>query len=390
MLKRLNFFFEFFENNSLIPFYDSLNNKTNDKIIYNEGVTEIKKLNKGICVCVVNMIPSYFDVKINIHNTPYRTFRVRYRTGYIIDLSPYSSVEQYLNSHMGSRHSKNILNRLKRLESCFNIKHKIYFGEIDQIEYRVLFEEFERMIRVRFEQRGEEHVGLKRWDFYKKNAYDLILNKRASLFVIYDDKKPIAISLSYHFDNILDSAITSYDIDYAKFGLGNIAVVQKLDWCFQNNYKRMDMRWGRLRYKRQWCNAIEEYKCDVIYNDLPISRIMAFVVSKIIILKKFLLLHEILPLKVNFKFRDMHKAIGNINKNNGPAYKIEDLDQLPLNEELSALDFNAIEFQFLQNPVRNYQYDNLEHSRDINIYRVINEEMSYIIQGKSKVRKLVF
>ncbi|MEQ9580834.1 MAG: hypothetical protein RIM68_01540, partial [Arenibacter sp.] len=189
MLKRLNFFFEFFENNSLLPFYDSLYNKTNDKIIYNESITEIKKLNKGICVCVVNMIPSYFDVKINNHNTPYRTFRVRYRTGYIIDLSPYSSVGQYLKSQMGSRHSKNIINRLKRLESCFNIKYKIYFGEIDEIEYRVLFEEFERMIKVRFDQRGEEHVGLKRWDLYKKNAYELILNKRASLFVIYDDKK---------------------------------------------------------------------------------------------------------------------------------------------------------------------------------------------------------
>jgi hypothetical protein len=390
MLKRLNFFFEFFEKNSILPFYGSLVNNTNGKIIINEKIKEIKGKGRGICVCVVNMIPPYFDLEINKENAHYKAFQVKYRTGYIIDLSQYSNVDEYLKSYLGSRHRKNILGRLNKLQSCFSIHYKVYFGEIDDLEFRVLFKELERMIRTRFEQRGEEHVGLKRWDLYEENVYDLILNKRASLFVIYDDKKPIAISLSYHFENILDSAITSYDIDYAKFGLGNIELLQKLEWCFENNYKRLDMRWGELRYKRLWCNAIEEYNCDVVYNNNLIAMPIAFAVAKLIIIKKLLLHHKILPLKFSFKLWDRQKSNTNLEMEDAPIYRTIDLDELPLKNEISAIDFNEKEYHFLLNPLYNYQYANSEHTRDIKIYRVIDEKGSYIVEGKSNVQKLKF
>ncbi|SHF79306.1 Acetyltransferase (GNAT) domain-containing protein [Arenibacter palladensis] len=389
MLKRLNFFFEFFEKNSIFPFYESLVNNINSHILTNENKEELKRSITGQCVCVVNMIPPYVDLKINQQKAPYRAFRIKSRTGFIIDLSQYSNAEEYLKLHLGSRHRKNILSKLRRLESCFDIRYKIHFGEMDEVEYENLFEEFEQMIRNRFQQRGEEHVGLKRWDLYKENVLDLILKKRASLFVIYDGKKPISINLNYHFENIMDSAITSYDIDYAKFGVGNIAVLNKLEWCYQNDYIRIDMRWGELPYKRLWCNAIEDYRCDVVYdNNKLIAMPLAFLVSKYIILKKLLLERKVIPL--NFKFWGNQKAKENVQSDDASTFKTEDLAQLPSEDDISIVDLGEKEFHFLRNPVYNFQYSNFEHSRDVNVYEVKNEKMSYIITGKSQLQKLIF
>ena len=227
-LQKLNFFFEFFERNTLFPFYESVNNITNGNITCNQNTKEIGTYKNRINV--VNFIPPYLDLKINKQKTPFRAFQVKPRLGFIIDLNQFANVDDYFKVQLGSRKKKTVLAGLKRLESCFDISYKIYFGEIDILEYEFLFSEFERMITKRFEQRKQEHAGYKRWTLYKKSVYDLILKKRASLFVIYNKKKAIVIDLNYHFDNILDSAMSSYDIDYAKFGLGNIALVKQLEW----------------------------------------------------------------------------------------------------------------------------------------------------------------
>jgi len=388
MVKKVNFFFEFFEKTSILPFYERINNNTNGNISVNKNNTQLGKLADR--VFVVNFIPPYLDLKINKEKTPYRAFQVKPRTGFIIDLSQYSSADEYLKSHLGSKNRRNILSRLKRLESCFNIKYKIYFGEMDKSEYAFLFEKFERMIGSRFEQRGDEHVGFQRWDEYKESVYELIIKKRASLFVIYDNDKPIAINLNYHFENILDIAIPSYDIDYFKFGLGQIALVKQLEWCFENDYKRVDMRWGELPYKRLWCNAIKNYKCDVVYNkNNPIDMLIAFLVAKGVNIKKSLTDRKILPLNLNFTSRGTENTKPNNKVDSIPAYTIEDLEELPLNEVLSLIDLNDKEFQFLRNPVYNYQYSHTLHSKDLKIYSVNSQNMTYIIEGNSKLHKLI-
>jgi len=55
------------------------------------------------------------------------------------------------------------------------------------------------------------------WEFYKEVAYPLILESKASLFVLYDNETPIAITYNYHSENIVFDAITVFDIDYIKY-----------------------------------------------------------------------------------------------------------------------------------------------------------------------------
>ena len=388
MVKKMNFFFEFFEKNSILPFYEKVDNRTNGQISFNKSVGKIVGSKSG--VFVVNFIPPYLDAKINRQNTPYRAFQVKPRTGFIMDLSPFSNADEYLKIHLGSKNRRNILSRLKRLESCFDITYKSYFGEIEKSEYDFLFGEFERMISNRFEQRGDEHVGFQRWDDYKESVYDLIRNKRASLFVIYDQKKPIVINLNYHYQNILDIAIPSYDIDYFKFGLGQTALVKQLEWCFQNNYVRVDMRWGELAYKRLWCNSITNYKCDIVYNkNIPTSILLAFLISKGVNVKKAMVERKIWPVNLKFLFNCKDNINSGKKVEEVVAVRLEELDSLPSQDEICLLDINKEEFRFLRNHVYNFQFIKNEHTRDIKVYSINNEKMSYIIEGKSKLQKLI-
>lgn len=385
MIKKVNFYFKFFEKKSIPHFYENVSNRTNGKISPNN----FKEIGRGKNrVTIVNFIPPYLDLKISKEKSPYRAFQVKPRTGFIIDLSQYANADEYLKMHLGTKNRRNIISRLNRLESCFDISYKCYFGEIEKLEYDFLFVEFERMISSRFEQRGEDHVGFQRWDEYKESVYDMILAKRASLFVIYDKEKPIVINLNYHYDNIMDIAIPSYDIDYYKFGLGQTALFKQLDWCFQNNYKRVDMRWGELAYKRLWCNAIQEYRCDVVYNKkLPTHMILAYVVSKCFNIKKELVDRKLWPIGFGFLSNGSGKDDGNVEE--APLVKIEELGSLPSQGEIIPIDINKNEFQYIRNLVYNYQYIQKEHTKDIKVYNLNNEKTSYIIQGKSKLQKLI-
>src|SRR5690606_41905928 len=66
----------------------------------------------------------------------------------------------------------------------------------------------------------------------------LFRSKRASFFVIYDGDHPIEISLNYHLNDVLFSSISSFDIDYAKFGLGHIEIHKQLEWCLEHGDRK--------------------------------------------------------------------------------------------------------------------------------------------------------
>ena len=149
------------------------------------------------------------------------------------------------------------------------------------------------------------------------------------------------------------------------------------------------MRWGEVPYKRVWCNVIEEYKCDVIYNkNIPTDMLIAFLVSKFLNLKKLLEGRKILPINLNLVLRAKEPKAPIANIDGSIAYKLEDLDELPSQENISPVDLNDTDFQFLRYPVYNYIFASLEHAKNLNIYSINTEKNSYIIEGKSKLKKL--
>lgn len=180
--------------------------------------------------------------------------------GHSIDLNEVSSVDQYMESQFKSKPRSIIKRYIKRLELCFPISYKYHYGEMDYKDYEKIFDALHKMISDRFVQRKESHMEVWRWDELKKDTYGLICSKQASFFVIYDVDLPIEISLNYHLNKVLFSTISSFDIDYGKFGLGHVEIYKQLEWCLKHGYTRFEMGVGGMEYKRRWSNNIYRFE----------------------------------------------------------------------------------------------------------------------------------
>lgn len=189
----------------------------------------------------------------------------QFNWGHSIDLKGFPSVDDYMESQFKSKTRSIIKRYIKRLEICFPISYRYYYGEMEHGEYTRIFESLEQMILNRFEQREETHKEMWRWKALKDSTYDLILSKKASFFVIFDGNTPIEISLNYHLEGILFSSISSFDTDYTKFGLGHVEIYKQLEWCLQNGCSIFEMGVGGMDYKRRWSNRIYQFDHCILF-----------------------------------------------------------------------------------------------------------------------------
>jgi len=211
--------------------------------------------------------------------------------GYSFLLESYRNVDEYLHSNLSVKRRKNVLRAINRLERCFEIKYEIIQANITTKEYSFLMDNLKAMIVRRFKQRGHESHTLRSWDKIVSSSYDLLLQKKASLFVIYNGNVPIVISFNHHYNSNLFNYISSYDIDYAKFSLGQIKFYKQLEWCFNNGYSQLDLGWGDMNYKKWWSNNVYSFNHHILYPKNSItgflyanwegnkSRIMAFLIA---------------------------------------------------------------------------------------------------------------
>ena len=184
--------------------------------------------------------------------------------GYAISLGKDMNPDQYVKQQFGSN-AKTIRRYVNRLEACFNVSYKMFYGEIEYNTYMFIMTSLRSMLVKRFAQRNTTNSELQIWDEVVNDSYAQILEKKASLFVIYNESTPIEISLNYHFYKILFISTSSYDIDYAKFGLGHVEIYKQIEWCLANGVQIFEMGDGELDYKRRWSNAIYNFEHHVIY-----------------------------------------------------------------------------------------------------------------------------
>lgn len=184
----------------------------------------------------------------------------QYNWGYSIALEGYSKVDDYLVAQFKSKNRSIIKRYIQRLEACFPISYRYFHGEISQTQYDLVFNALEEMIKDRFQQRQETHLEFWRWEHLREHTLGLIRSGKASFFVIYDGERPIEISLNYHLNKVLFSTISSFAIDYAKFGLGHVEIYKQLEWCLENGFTRFEMGVGGMEYKRRWSNDIYRFE----------------------------------------------------------------------------------------------------------------------------------
>jgi len=381
---KTNFYFNFYERKILPNIYTSIQYQSNSIPLQSRTPKGLKLEDVG--TLVVELFPSYFTFQINEPNALdiQKIFRVK---GYCISIEGSENVENYLTKHFKTNFRTTMRRKLKGLENCFNVSYKMLYGNIARDEYDFIMDELHTMLIRRFAQRNDENMALNRWKDYYANTFALINEKKASLYVIYDDAKPIQISLSYHRGKILFLAIPSYNIDYSKFGLGNISVFKILEWCIANDYKTLDMGFGALDYKVKWCNETYNFEHHVFYTKSSIrSRMLLFSITI-----KTKLINYLISKKVNIYYHKLKTAM--LGKQKSDLIKF-DLQKVDNNSEVLST-YRTIHpltddsFTFLRRAINDFAYAQFVHVSQIKVFEFERNKV-YFFQAEKETLKVTY
>lgn len=384
VIYKTNFYFNFYERKLLPDIYTSIHYQGISVPLQTTTPNDFELKDAG--TLLVELFPSYFTFQINSSYAldMHKIFRVK---GYCISIEGSENAENYLKKQFKPNFRTSIRRRLKGLENCFNVSYKMLYGNIVRDEYDFIMNELHAMLIRRFAQRNDENMALKRWKDYYNNTFELINENKASLYVIYDDGKPIQISLSYHRGKILFLAIPSYNIDYSKFGLGNISVLKILEWCIANDYKTLDMGFGAFDYKVKWCNETYNFEHHVFYTKSSIrSRMLLFSIAI-----KTKLINYLISKKVNIYYHVLKTAMVGKKKSDLIKYDLQIVDNN--SEVLSACriihPLNDESFTFLRSAINDFAYSQLEHVSKIKVYELVSKKI-YFLQSAKQISKVTF
>ncbi|MCK0156869.1 GNAT family N-acetyltransferase [Cellulophaga sp. F20128] len=331
----------------------------------------------------LSLVPSY--IKLQLTDPKFsHTIIKQNNWGYAIHLKSNSTIDDYLQEQYNSKKRSIIRRYVNRLEACFTINYKLYYGAITKEEYHFIMDSLKEMIVHRFKQRNEQNKELPNWDALLEETYPKIQNKQASLFVIYDDNKPIEISLNYHFGKILFSTISSYDIDYSKFGLGHVEIYKQIEWCCAHNYILFEMGVGGMDYKRRWSNTIYNFEHHIIYNTTNFaSKMMGQLEVIKIKTKEYLKSKKINEIVPNLK----HKYFAN--KEVETDIQISTIDKNTTKDHLNLIEITIAspEYDFLKKYVYDFLYTTIAHISTVKTYKLTKN--TYLIVGNKHHQKIL-
>lgn len=253
---------------------------------------DLKTYNIKRKVFLIYDVPQYFKIENNISPKQLKLIKIKQYPGYITNLKNYKDYNEYIASNFSKKSRYKFKSYKRTLENTFNnISYKHFYGETNRNEYNIIFDQFNNLLKKRFEQKLETNNNLnsKEWSFYKELVYPLILKKQASLYVIYENSTPIAISLNYFSKNILFYAITGFDIDYSKYNVGKVHLMELINWCFEQKIEIFDFSKGYYDYKKRWGDMKYDFENHIYYNPKSLSSIIiAHSTANLFKLKQFL------------------------------------------------------------------------------------------------------
>lgn len=330
-------------------------------------------------IAIVKDIPSYLDVTEHVLPKNIKQVKVPYYSGYAINFKGVDSTESYLKSRFGNSSRYKLRRSIKKLESAFDISYKMYYGDISQRDYDIVMEAFFELLQIRSIEKGIiGNRNVKRKDFYYNSIKPLILEKRASLFVIYNGKAPIDICLNLHHDTVIFQLIRTYDINYSKYNTGYIDLIKQIDWCLTNNIRFITFGYGGYFWKKRWCNHTYPYRFDIFYNKKSPKSIAKSLVQ----LTNLKLRHFLRERGYIDKF---HNAKNSIKERLKPTKTLEiSLEDIAYDTKLDLgekLDIYGENCGFLRRYVFDYLFNANEKEKDIELYAVKDKANTYLIKG---------
>jgi len=327
-------------------------------------------------------VPTYFNLITQIENKNLRCDKIKQYPGYLIELQSFEDLNHYLQTNFSKSSRYKLKKYKKRLETCFDIKYKMYYGNISKDVYDQIFRHFKALLEKRFSEKqiSNNNLDPAEWNFYYDVAYSMILEKKASLFVIYDGDKPIGVTLGYLSEDIFFDAITVFDIDYSKFHLGSINIMKLIEWCKDHKLKVFDFSKGHFDYKKRWATKSYDFEYHIYFDRSSLlSQIIAYSFKSFFSLKQELRrlhINEILH-KLAFRLKNKKLQLKEVNK-----YSLID-DNTPItSHQLKQIDPFAKEYEFLKSAIFDFLYLKQENCKMLDVYLVTNEQNTYIFKGQ--------
>ncbi|WP_203258680.1 GNAT family N-acetyltransferase [Hyunsoonleella ulvae] len=183
---------------------------------------------------------------------------IHYKTisGHLINLKNFDNCDDYLAQQFSAKSRNNLKRRLKKLNKCFNIRVKTYYGSITQQEYDTYFIVLKELLSRRFSQKQEYNYEIQYLEEFHSLCFDLICKKKANMLVIFNGNDPISIRINMFLDNMAFYIISGYNIDYSKFNLGSIDMIKNIEWCINNKFEVYDLLKGYDYYKKKWSTTL--------------------------------------------------------------------------------------------------------------------------------------
>lgn len=376
-----------FYKHPLFSLYINIGRNLTKGIIY---TLETKELPGDIQnkVLLIYDVPEYTKITFAESDQKLTTDKVTQYPGFLIDLSAFKDINNYMADTF-SKSSRYKLNKYKKkLESCFNIEYKMFYGEITKEEYNIVFEQFETLLNKRFQQKGiiNNNLDPAEWNFYKEVTYPMILENDATLFVTYNENQIIGVTLNYINNNTLIDAITVFDVDYSKFNLGSVNIMKLIEWCLENKFDKLDFSKGYFDYKKRWSNLEYRFEYHLIYNKNAIlPKTIAFAIRNYFSAKQFLR-----DKKLNDRLHRLKFLLNrsSTKQNVSLGFSFEELIELSTDYELKEIFLSTENNHSLKKALFEYLYLNNESINDLRTFEVTNSEGTYIFQTGSKTTKV--
>ncbi len=313
-LKHFNYEREYFTFN-IIPKLEFVKNKYL-RLYYNIGKTNTKGINYRVSkniedqdyknrVFIVYDVPNHTKVKTRSNEPDLSLYKVIQYPGFRCVLDNYNSLNEYMADVISRKSRYKFRSYKRKIESSFNCRHKVFFGEVSDEEYHSIFARFKELLRKRFLNKKTINNNLtpKEWEFYKEVTLPMIRKKEAALFVTYDGEKPIAITLTNFSEKIMFDVIRVFDIDYSKYRLGIIGIMKQLEWCIEHKLKALDFSKGYFEYKKRWSNQIYWFEYHIYYDKKSLfSCLLALVYYRFYHLKLFLRRNDLIHIAHKLSF----------------------------------------------------------------------------------------
>lgn len=364
---------------ALNPFIKEVSISPTPIIFYKNNLRKL--VNKNVPdFFFIRFVPEYFNMDFidqNSHNLK----KVTHLKGCAITLENFENENDYVK-HQFKKKADNIRRYLKRLESSFDIEYKMYYGSIDNDLLNLLLDQMAEMIRKRFDTLSETNNSLNDLTWIRKKAYNLILEKKASLFVIYSQDRPISITFNFVHDKFLFAFLSGFDIDYRKFGMGHVYIFKQLQWCFEHHFAIYEMGWGAYDYKQRWCNLIYNSNHYLFYRK---NKLIPFLMATLEI-EKIKLIRILKSYKVDVYLKQLR---GSKNISNVDAYTLTiSKDNIKHNsKENTTINYQNEHNSFLRKYIYDFLYSSQENESEIQVFEIVKND-HYWIHGKKSAANI--